>query len=86
MRQHLRQFASVVGLAASAVLMLALTTGTGVAGAAHAFSLRRLPRRTGQPRGARDKCPDGHLALTGPDVMASIVAVMAFAAHSPSWS
>lgn len=64
--------------------MLALTTGAGVAGAA-------TRTRSGAIHAALDSHvsgaatpgnASGSLTLTGPDVMASIVALMAFAAFA----
>ena len=83
-QQHLQKIASAVGLAASAVLMLALTTGAGVAGAATrsrsgAVHAELASHVSGAATAANSS---GSLALTGPDVMASIVALMAFSAFA----
>jgi hypothetical protein len=82
-QHHLQKIASAVGLAASAVLMLALTTGTGVAGAATRTRSGAVHAElASHVSGAAAANASSSLTLTGPTVMASIVALMAFSAFA----
>ena len=83
-QQHLQKLASAVVLAASAVVMLALTTGAGVAGAATrsrsgAVHAELASHVSGAATTAN---ASSSLTLTGPTVMASVVALMAFSAFA----
>ena len=79
--QHLRQLASAIGLVASGIVIFAMTAGTSAAGAAtrtrsgavHAELASHVSGTTANASG---------LALTGPDVMASVVGLMAFSAFA----
>lgn len=80
-RQHLGKFASAIGLVASGIVIFAMTVGTGAAGAAtrtrsgvvHAELASHVSGTTANASG---------LTLTGPDVMASVVGIMAFSAFA----
>jgi hypothetical protein len=78
-QHHLRN----IGFAASAVLMLALTVGANVAGAAtRSRSGAVHAELASHVSGAATANASSGLALTGPDVMASVVAVMACTAFA----
>jgi hypothetical protein len=62
--------------------MLALTTGTGVAGAATRSRSGAFHSELASHVAPATSASSASLALTGPDVMASVVAVMAFAAFA----
>jgi hypothetical protein len=76
--QHLRKFSFVVGLATAVAMTMAITAGTTVASAATRY-------RSGSVRDqlvdsthlASGGAASGGLGLTGPDVMASVVGLMA---------
>lgn len=83
MQQHFQKIAYAVGLGASVVLMLALTTGADIAGAAtRSRSGVVHAELASHVSGAATSNASGSLALTGADVMASIVALMAFSAFA----
>jgi hypothetical protein len=76
--QHLRKFSVLFGLATASAMTLAITAGTTVAGAATRFrsgGVRTQLIDTTHPAG--NGAAAGTLGLTGPNVMASIVGLMA---------
>jgi hypothetical protein len=75
--QHLRKFSVVFGLAAAGAMTLAITAGTTAAGAATRFRSGGARAQLVDATHATANGSAGALGLTGPNVMAAVVGLMA---------